>query len=70
MITTLASVVLNDRVILPPFASQVNNEFHQSRRCEARRVLAVSREGDAVTIVLDGQEPRTLPASLRVLVLY
>jgi hypothetical protein len=68
VITTLGQVTLNDRVILPPFASEVNYEFHTSQRCTSRRVLAMVHDGETVTIHLDGHEPRTLPASLNVIV--
>ena len=69
MIIPLSEVQLNDRIILPPFAHEVNYEFHSSQRSTARRVLTVTRTGDHVTVVLDGHEPRTLPASLQVCVL-
>lgn len=62
----LSQVQVNDRVILPPFGHEVNYDFHNSRRCEARRVLSIARHGDVVTLQLDGDEPRTLPADLLV----
>jgi hypothetical protein len=68
MIKTLARVKVNDRVILPPFAWQVNYEFHPTMRRCSRRVLGISFQGESVTIMLDGHSPRTLPANLEVFV--
>lgn len=51
VILTLAEVKLNDRVILPPFARDVNYEFHSSQRRTSRRVLAISQQEESVTIV-------------------
>jgi len=67
MFKTLAQVEVNDRLVLPPFVPEV--ESHSSRRRDSRRVLAITQEGESVTVVLDGHEARTLPASLKVLVL-
>lgn len=69
MLVRLSHVRVNDRVILPPFGREVGFEYHNHRRSVSRRVLAISREGEIITITLDGCEPRTLPESLQVHVL-
>lgn len=70
VIRRLSEIKVNDRVILPPFGASVGHEYHTSQRSVSRRVLSVARDGDVVVLVLDGHEPRTLPASLEVHVLF
>lgn len=67
MITTLANIQINDRIILPPLDKHAGYYIREHQRRTSRRVLSISMVDSVVTIVLDGEQPRTLPADLKVL---